>query len=88
MCGWYQNIVGVPMRQLDNVKSLYEAKGYPIFQNRMYDSYEEAIKCPKGDISLVEDLETGLVYNDAFLQERMIYDINYQNEQGVSNLFQ
>lgn len=88
MCGWYQNTVGGLMEQLNNVKVLYEAKEYPIFQNRMYDSYEEAITCPKGDILLVENLETGLIYNDAFLQERVIYDVKYQNEQGVSYLFQ
>jgi len=76
------------MTQKAKVKLLYESKGFPIFQNRMYDSSKEAIECPKGDVRLVENLETGLVYNDSFLPEMMIYDANYQNEQGVSALFQ
>jgi hypothetical protein len=46
----------------------------------MYDSKEEAIVCPKGDVRLVEDLETRLVYNAAFSPELMVYDDNYQNE--------
>jgi SAM-dependent methyltransferase len=54
----------------------------------MYDTKEEAIACPKGDICLVEDLETGLVYNAAFVPELMVYDDNYQNEQAISPLFQ
>ena len=54
----------------------------------MYDSKADAIACPKGNIRLVEDLVTGLVYNVAFCPELMAYDSNYQNEQAVSPLFQ
>ena len=71
-----------------NVELLYDAKAFPIFQNRMYDSREEAMSCPLGDIRLVEDLETGLVYNEAFRPELMDYDCSYQNEQAVSAIFQ
>lgn len=73
---------------MDNVREIYKINQLPIFQNRMYDSKEEAIACPKGNILLVEDLETGLVYNAAFSPELMVYDSNYQNEQAVSLLFQ
>ena len=37
---------------------------------------------------LVQDLETGLIYDSAFRLELMIYDENYENEQGVSKIFQ
>lgn len=67
---------------------LYQQDNYPIFQNRMYDSKAEAITCPKGDIRLVEDFATGLVYNTAFSPALMVYDGSYQNEQAVSPLFQ
>jgi SAM-dependent methyltransferase len=67
---------------------LYEQRQLPIFQNRMYDSVEEARNCPRGDLQLVENLATGLVYNAAFQPELMRYDDHYQNEQGVSPLFQ
>jgi hypothetical protein len=66
---------------------LYEARDYPVFQNRMYDSREEARSCPRGDIRLVHDLETGLVHNAAFRPELLDYDPHYQNEQGVSAVF-
>lgn len=67
---------------------LYEQQQFPIFQNRMYDSADAARNCTKGDIRLVEDLQSGLVYNAAFQPARMEYDAHYQNEQGVSALFQ
>ena len=76
------------MKQPSNVELLYEAKAFPIFQNRMYDSRKEAISCSTGDIRLVESLDTGLVYNEAFRPELMVYDSSYQNEQAVSPLFQ
>ncbi len=71
----------------DSVRILYEIEQLPIFQNRMYDSKASAIGCPRGDVCLVENLETGLVYNQAFDPSRMQYDEYYQNEQAVSPLF-
>jgi SAM-dependent methyltransferase len=67
---------------------LYRVEQLPIFQNRMYDNELEARNCPKGDMTLVEDLTTGLVYNAKFRPELMVYDKHYQNEQAVSPLFQ
>lgn len=66
---------------------LYKQIQLPIFQNRMYESVIQAKNCPKGNIELVEDLTTGLVYNAEFRPELMNYDSSYQNEQGVSPLF-
>ena len=73
---------------MNKAREIYKIDQLPIFQNRMYDSKEDAIACPKGDVRLVEDLETGLVYNATFSPELMDYDRNYQNEQAVSPLFQ
>ena len=75
------------MTKAQSVRLLYEADAFPIFQNRMYPTAAEARDCPKGDIRLVEDLVTGLVYNAAFRPELMQYDAHYQNEQAVSPLF-
>lgn len=69
-------------------KLLYQQEQLPIFQNRMYDTEAEAQACPKGDMRLVEDQQTGLVYNAAFRPELMVYDAHYQNEQALSPLFQ
>lgn len=69
------------------MKLLYEQAHFPVFQNRMYESERAAMDCPQGEIRLVEDLRSGLVYNDAFRPELMAYDGRYQNEQGVSQTF-
>lgn len=67
---------------------LYEQAHFPIFQNRMYASREEARQCPRGDIRLVEDAQTGILCNASFRPELMVYDEHYQNEQGNSLSFQ
>ena len=43
---------------------LYEESDFPVLQNRVYETYEEAINCPRGDIRIVEDEQTGLIYNE------------------------
>jgi hypothetical protein len=72
---------------MSGVTQLYEQSAFPIFQNRMYDSTQEARACPRGDIRLVQDDVSGLVYNEAFRPELMNYDSAYQNEQAHSPLF-
>jgi hypothetical protein len=67
--------------------TLYEQSAFPIFQNRMYDSADEARSCPRGDIRLVQDDVSGLVYNADFHPELMNYDAAYQNEQAHSPMF-
>ncbi|MGR0481945.1 MAG: class I SAM-dependent methyltransferase [Candidatus Electronema sp. V4] len=67
---------------------LYQQTEFPVLQNRMYDTADEAIHCLKGDIRLIEDLQTGLVFNADFKAELMNYDSHYQNEQAVSAIFQ
>ena len=66
---------------------LYRSADLPVFQNRMYSTSAAARNCPRGDLVLVEDQVTGLVYNAAFRPELVNYDANYQNEQGVSSVF-
>jgi SAM-dependent methyltransferase len=66
---------------------LYAQDALPVFQNRMYDSAAAGRDCPKGDMRLVEDLETGLVRNATFRPELVDYDAAYQNEQGGSSQF-
>ncbi|MDQ0132781.1 hypothetical protein J2T08_000682 [Neorhizobium galegae] len=66
---------------------LYEQPQLPTFQNRVYPTAAEARSCAKGDIRLVQDMKTGLIYNDAFDPKLMDYDGNYNNEQGVSRHF-
>ncbi len=72
---------------MQNERELYRAEHLPIFQNRMYDSAQEARECPRGDVRLVQNLATGLIYNADFRPELMTYDARYQNEQAVSPQF-
>ena len=70
-----------------NLTELYRAEQLPIFQNRMFNSAQEARDCARGDLVLVRNLETGLIYNQAFDPGLMVYDASYQNEQAVSHAF-
>ena len=69
------------------VSELYRAERLPVFQNRLFFSAAEARGCAVGDVVLVRDVETGLVFNQAFCPELMQYDAEYQNEQAVSSVF-
>jgi SAM-dependent methyltransferase len=66
---------------------LYNQSGLPVFQNQMYATEAAARNCLIGDVELVEDGRTGLIYNRTFRPEVMVYGGNYQNEQAVSPAF-
>jgi hypothetical protein len=67
---------------------IYSQSDFPILQNRVYPNREEALHCPRGDIQIVEDDQSGLIYNAAFRLELMLYDPSYNNEQANSMFFQ
>lgn len=69
-------------------REIYRTEQLPVFQNRMFHSEEEAKSFAKGDVVLVQDLETGLIFNQAFGPVLMKYDADYQNEQTLSAVFQ
>jgi Methyltransferase domain/C-methyltransferase C-terminal domain len=69
-------------------RPLFRVAQLPVFQNRMFHSREDAINCAKGDMELVQDLESGMILNKAFEPALMRYDPDYQNEQGWSDVFQ
>jgi len=73
---------------MNRYREIYRAWQLPVFQNRMFHSEQEARNCIKGDVALVQNLETGLIFNQAFRPELMQYDADYQNEQAVSIVFQ
>lgn len=68
-------------------KILFYQKGYPFLQNRVYPNKEIAVRCPTGEIEIVEEAETGLIYNRKYNANNLIYDKNYNNEQGYSGKF-
>ena len=66
---------------------LFEAERLPILQNRTFATRKEAVESPAGDVILVQDPRTGLIYNTAFDPSQMIYGEHYQNEQACSAAF-
>lgn len=69
-------------------RELFRASGLPVFQNKMFADRAAALACPKGDITLVQDMDTGLIFNAAFDAGLLEYDADYQNEQACSGVFQ
>lgn len=68
-------------------RALYQASSFPVFQNRVFDSAEEARQCARGDVFLVQDESSGLIHNRAFCPDAIVYDANYHNEQALSAAF-
>jgi 2-polyprenyl-3-methyl-5-hydroxy-6-metoxy-1,4-benzoquinol methylase len=81
------------MKFIDNFSAngkshfVFEQKPVPIFQNKTYQSQEEAINATKGKVGLVQSDVSGFIYNRFFQPDLMVYDINYQNEQSNSLVF-
>lgn len=69
-------------------RTIYQAEQLPVLQNQMFASESEARACARGDVQLVQDQATGLIFNQAFDPGLMHYDADYQNEQAVSGVFQ
>ena len=68
-------------------REIYRIEKLPVLQNRVFNSVEAALKGPVGDVVLVQDNETGLVFNSCFDPHKINYDGEYQNEQALSNVF-
>jgi hypothetical protein len=69
------------------LKELFRADNLPVLQNRTFSKVAEALETPVGDVVLVQDSTTGLIFNAAFDPDKLAYDENYQNEQACSSTF-
>ena len=69
-------------------RELFKTGGLPVFQNKMFNDRASALSCPRGDITLVQDTNTGLIFNSTFDSSLLEYDADYQNEQAFSGVFQ
>jgi SAM-dependent methyltransferase len=67
---------------------LFKVEGLPVFQNKMFADHAAALACPRGNIVLVQDMDSGLIFNNAFDASLLEYDTDYQNEQACSFVFQ
>ena len=68
-------------------KLIYSVDKIPTMQNKVYRSKKKAINCRLGDLSLVQDSDSGLIFNESFYSCLIEYDCTYQNEQAVSARF-
>ena len=68
-------------------RELFTAEKLPVLQNRTFDDAASALAAPTGDVVLVQDGRTSLIYNVAFDPSLMVYDETYQNEQACSPAF-
>jgi len=66
---------------------IYRAERMPLFQNKVYCSYESAQKAFTGDVTLLQCSNCGYAHNSTFDSSKMQYDKNYQNEQAHSDVF-
>lgn len=66
---------------------IFSETKYPASANVLYDNIEDAINCKTFDIEIVQDPNTGLVYNRKFDQKTMEYNENYHSERTFSNSY-
>ena len=71
-----------------HLESFHKIRDTPIHQNRIYDTFESALKCKRGDIYLTFCYNCGMVFNSKFESELMEYGKNYNNRQSISEYFQ
>lgn len=69
-------------------RDLFKVSGIPVLQNKVFADRASALACPKGDVTLVQDMDTGLIFNSVFDDGLLKYDGDYQNEQACSGVFQ
>ena len=76
-----------PLCSDTNSTVIYDCENLPLFQNVVFSSQAEAADTIKVNIELRECHNCGFVWNSLFNEELMVYDENYQNEQGLSVSF-
>lgn len=67
---------------------LYRVADLPVLQNRTFADPHSARASASADMVLVQDEQSGLIFNQAFDADKLSYDADYQNEQAHSVQFQ
>lgn len=68
-------------------RELFRVEAVPVYQNKMFTTEAAALACPTGDVILVQEMDTGLIFNATFDPALLEYDLDYQNEQACSPFF-
>jgi SAM-dependent methyltransferase len=80
-------IFSSPLTGSSNTKVIYTQHSIPLFQNKIYTTFELSLNIEKVDVNLVQCLDTGFIFSGGFDINKLNYDENYQNEQANSNYF-
>jgi hypothetical protein len=72
----------------NNLSLVFQQTNVPVFQNKVYPTFEMAREAEKGEVELVQSSISGFVFNNSFRPHIMNYDVHYQNEQANSEVFQ
>lgn len=65
----------------------FEQDNVPVFQNKVYETYAQALVAEVGKVKLTQCNYCGFVFNSNFKTDLMVYDEHYHNEQGCSQVF-
>lgn len=77
-----------PLCGTDRFREVYSVDRIPVFQNKVYPTFEAAHAVQTGSVRLNLCDTCGFAYNSAFDPGRMQYDEFYQNEQACSSVFE
>lgn len=69
-------------------REIYRIQRLPVSQNLVFPDQQSALNCNTGDLLLVQDGKTGLIFNKNFDPTLVLYTPDYQNEQAFSGIFQ
>ncbi len=70
-----------------NLELLYQIRNTPVHQNVIYDAFDGAINCRRGELSLLYCHNCGIIFNSQFRSELLEYGEQYNNKQSVSEYF-
>ena len=77
-----------PICKNKNCDTIYTIDSIPVFQNKIYNSYNEAVNAQIQPVVVKHCSICNMIFNSTFDAGYMDYDANYQNEQACSEYFQ
>lgn len=82
------NIQNCPLCASENLRTVFEVKGMPVFPNMVFPTQTIAQNAPKGDMTLAVCDDCGFVLNRTFEEALLRFDGKYDNEQKHSAYYQ
>jgi SAM-dependent methyltransferase len=82
------NIKQCPVCSGSNLQPVLDLPQIPVLCNVIWDTKEEAVAAPRGDVRLSFCRDCGHLYNQDFNPDQMIYDVQYENSLHFSPKFQ